>query len=117
MHFAQKFKKTSWLLVDYPSPTRVSQDRSKFQTKNMESNLSPDELPEGFSSVDPTGAGGSQDAAQAQKLAKEEQRRAILEQALTPEALARLGTIKVCAVAFEYYVMIEINILTYHISC
>lgn len=78
------------------SPTRVSQDRSKFQTKNMEANFSPDELPEGFSSVDPTGAGGSQDAAQAQKLAKEEQRRAILEQALTPEALARLGTIKVC---------------------
>jgi hypothetical protein len=73
----------------------------------MEANFSTDELPDGFSSIDPTGAGGSggaQDAAQAQKLAKEEQRRAILEQALTPEAFARLGTIKVCTIGFEFII-------------
>ena len=58
-----------------------------------------DEIPDGFSSADPTGhggggAGGGEKQAEAQ--AKAEQRQGILQQALTPEALARLGTIKVC---------------------
>lgn len=76
------------------------------------STLRPDEIPEGFSAFDPTDSaragvssslsssasatgGASQTAAQVTNAAQEEQRRAILEQALTPEALARLGTIKV----------------------
>lgn len=76
------------------------------------STLRPDEIPEGFSAFDPTDSaragvpsslstsasatgGASQTPAQTStNAAQEEQRRAILEQALTPEALARLGTIK-----------------------
>lgn len=58
-----------------------------------------DEIPDGFSASDPTGqsAGGGN---QVQANAKEEQRRSLLEQALTPEALARLGTIKVIVFVF-----------------
>jgi len=58
----------------------------------------PEDIPDGFSSADPTnngGAGGGGDPKQAESQAKQEQRRSVLEQALTPEALARLGTIKV----------------------
>ena len=61
-------------------------------------NVRPEEIPDGFSAADPTnngGAGGGGDPQQAQNQAKEGQRRSILEQTLTPEALARLGTIKV----------------------
>lgn len=61
----------------------------------MERSLRPEEIPEGFSSADPTaGPGAGGDSNQAQAYSKEEQKRAVLEQALTPEALARLGTIK-----------------------
>lgn len=65
----------------------------------MDTNVRPDEIPDGFTTADPTkpnsngammGSGG--DSKQAQQ---EEQKRAILEQSLTAEALARLGTIKV----------------------
>ena len=59
----------------------------------------PDEIPEGFTAVDPnnpSAAAGAGDSKQAQAKAKEGQRRSILEQALTSEALARLGTLKVC---------------------
>lgn len=58
-------------------------------------NVRPDEIPDGFTAADPTNNGGAGDQKAAQRAAKEEQRRAILEQALTPEALARLGTVKV----------------------
>ena len=69
------------------------------------SELAPSEIPDGFTFADPTGsaAGGgapnqsSNDAA----AHREAQRQAILEQAMTPEALARLRRVKVCA-----YVMI-----------
>jgi hypothetical protein len=65
----------------------------------MERSLRPEEIPEGFSSADPTaGPGAGGDSNQAQAYSKEEQKRAVLEQALTPEALARLGTIKVCCI-------------------
>ena len=66
----------------------------------------PDEIPEGFTAVDPnnpSGPGGAADSKQAEVKAKEEQRRSILEQALTPEALARLGTLKVRLV-FPFWV-------------
>ena len=53
------------------------------------SDLAPDELPQGFSAADPSGDGKQQ-----QKQQQEEQKQAILEQALTPEALARLRRIK-----------------------
>lgn len=76
------------------------------------STIRPEEIPEGFSAVDPTGVPapssslssgitttttttGSSNQQQSQSSAQEEQRRSILEQALTSEALARLGTIKV----------------------
>ena len=69
----------------------------------MNSNIRPDEIPEGFTAADPTqassaagaGAGAGPDPQQAQKQAQEERKRSILEQSLTPEALARLGTLKV----------------------
>lgn len=65
---------------------------------NMEaSNIDPNDMPAGFSSVDPTGAnagsqqGGKGGGSQQQQ---QEQKEAILQQALTPEALARLRRIK-----------------------
>jgi programmed cell death protein 5 len=65
---------------------------------NMEaSSINPNDMPAGFSSVDPTGAanasqqGGKGGASQQQQT---EQKEAILQQALTPEALARLRRIK-----------------------
>jgi hypothetical protein len=66
----------------------------------MERNVRPDEIPDGFSAADPTnngGAGGGGDPQEAKNQEKEGQRKAILDQALTPEAFARLGTIKVRA--------------------
>jgi programmed cell death protein 5 len=68
---------------------------------NMEaSSIDPNDMPAGFSSVDPTGAanasqqggqGGKGGGSQQQQT---EQKEAILQQALTPEALARLRRIK-----------------------
>mmetsp|Transcript_21121 Transcript_21121/g.29596 ORF Transcript_21121/g.29596 Transcript_21121/m.29596 type:complete len:141 (+) Transcript_21121:85-507(+) len=65
--------------------------------KMITQDLKPDEIPEGFSAIDPTkgpapAAGNKGQTSAAQE--KEAQKRSILEQALTPEALARLGTIK-----------------------
>jgi len=54
------------------------------------SDISPDEIPEGFT----TGVGSGATDQQTESQKRELQRRAILEQALTPEALARLGTIR-----------------------
>lgn len=56
-----------------------------------------DELPEGFTAVDPnSSSGGSSNPSKGgEEEAKELQRKAILEQAMTPEALARLSRIKV----------------------
>jgi DNA-binding protein len=92
-----------------------------------------EEIPEGFSAVDPTNLSVGASAAsstlssgaaatttttghsnqqQSQSSAQDEQRRSILEQALTSEALARLGTIKVrtlfvghsrCIVIFYFF--------------
>ena len=64
----------------------------------MTSNIRPDEIPEGFTAADPTQASSAAGPApqQVQKQAQEERKRSILEQSLTPEALARLGTLKVC---------------------
>jgi len=62
----------------------------------MDSNVRPDEIPDGFSAADPTGHGG--DAASSEKVAnakkQQDQKRQILEQALTSDALARLGTMR-----------------------
>ena len=73
-------------------------------------NVRPDEIPGGFTAADPTNNGGQGDQQAAQRAAKEEQRRAILEQALTPEALARLGTVKVrpdveCCISNGIYIL------------
>uniref|UniRef100_A0A7S2UGV7 Programmed cell death protein 5 n=1 Tax=Attheya septentrionalis TaxID=420275 RepID=A0A7S2UGV7_9STRA len=65
--------------------------------ENLSSNISPSEIPDGFSTADPTGAGpapggGNKQAEEAMR--KQAQTQAILERALTPDALARLGTLK-----------------------
>ncbi len=60
----------------------------------MNTNISPDDIPDGFTAAGPGGGGADQQAV-AKKQAVEEQRRSLLEQAMTPEALARLGTLKV----------------------
>lgn len=67
----------------------------------MDTNVRPDEIPAGFTAADPNQAGP--DPKQAQAQAKEEQKRSILEQSLTPEALARLGTIKVSQYVMMVY--------------
>jgi len=64
--------------------------------------VSADEIPEGFTAADPNnpsvaaagGGGGAAAAAAQQAEAAEAQREAILQQALTPDALARLRRIK-----------------------
>ena len=56
--------------------------------------VSPDEIPDGFTTQSSPSAGGGGDAAALKKLQLEEQKKAILEQALSQEALARLGRIK-----------------------
>jgi programmed cell death protein 5 len=65
---------------------------------NMEaSQISPNDMPEGFSTHDPTGAGKSQQGGGkggGSQQQQQEQKDAILQQALTPEALARLRRIK-----------------------
>jgi programmed cell death protein 5 len=63
---------------------------------NMQaSNIDPSEMPEGFSSVDPTGAAAaSQQGGRGGQQQQQEQKEAILALALTPEALARLRRIK-----------------------
>ncbi len=68
----------------------------------MDTNVLPDEIPDGFTTSDPNntgggpgGVGGEIDSKQAKQQAQEEQKRSILEQSLTAEALARLGTVKV----------------------
>jgi DNA-binding TFAR19-related protein (PDSD5 family) len=57
------------------------------------SNIDPNEMPEGFSSVDPN-AGAASGSQGPSKQQQQEQKQGILEQVLTPEALARLGRIK-----------------------
>mmetsp|Transcript_91 Transcript_91/g.107 ORF Transcript_91/g.107 Transcript_91/m.107 type:complete len:148 (-) Transcript_91:1194-1637(-) len=60
--------------------------------------VSPNELPEGFTAVDPNNPGGpggqQQNEAEYKKQAIAEQKQMILEQALDREALARLSRIK-----------------------
>lgn len=69
---------------------------------NISEAVAQSEIPDGFSFADPTGSaspsgggrgggGGSADAA----AQREAQRQAILEQAMTPDALARLRRVKV----------------------
>ena len=55
--------------------------------------VNPSEIPDGFTTQS-SPAGGTPDAAALKKLQMEEQRKAVLEQALSQEALARLGRIK-----------------------
>lgn len=58
--------------------------------------IDPSELPEGFTKAGGPAAtgGGNRDPQALKKMAMEEQKAAILEQALSQEALARLGRIK-----------------------
>jgi programmed cell death protein 5 len=61
--------------------------------------IAPSELPDGFSL---TGAGGSGSSASIDQSAQRDaQRQAILEQAMTPEALARLRRVKVGALKLK----------------
>ena len=79
--------------------TGSSEMDSKISTE-----VSADEIPEGFTAADPNnpsaaaagggGGGGGGGGAAAQAEAAEAQREAILQQALTPDALARLRRIK-----------------------
>jgi len=71
----------------------------------MDNNVRPEEIPEGFSAADPTGHGGDPAATEkdANAAKQEQQKRAVLEQALTPDALARLGTIRVRYVLRCYF--------------
>lgn len=59
--------------------------------KNIQpvTNLQPGDLPEGFTAIDPSAA-----ASKTESAAQAEQKQSILQQVLTPEALARLGRIK-----------------------
>jgi programmed cell death protein 5 len=56
-------------------------------------NVDPSELPSGFTTGNPTGGASAEQQNQAQQ--RKAQRDAILEQALTPDALERLKRIKV----------------------
>lgn len=58
------------------------------------SNIDPSDLPQGFSAQDPSGAGAGSSGGAAEKQQENAQKQGILEQALTPEALARLRRIK-----------------------
>lgn len=62
--------------------------------QNLSSNIRPEEIPEGFSASGPnsTPQQGSENGSISQK--KDAQRQSVLEQVLTSDALARLGTIK-----------------------
>ena len=71
---------------------------------SMNSDVAPSEIPDGFTLAGPggtsvgggDGGGGSSTAADL-AAQRDAQRQAILEQAMTPEALARLRRVKVCA--------------------
>eukprot|EP00549_Striatella_unipunctata_P025179 CAMPEP_0118695656 /NCGR_PEP_ID=MMETSP0800-20121206/13329_1 /TAXON_ID=210618 ORGANISM="Striatella unipunctata, Strain CCMP2910" /NCGR_SAMPLE_ID=MMETSP0800 /ASSEMBLY_ACC=CAM_ASM_000638 /LENGTH=142 /DNA_ID=CAMNT_0006594515 /DNA_START=88 /DNA_END=516 /DNA_ORIENTATION=+ len=85
----------------------------------MDSRLAPaeigaNEVPEGFTTADPTGKSsgnnGSSDFAASKKAAAAAQKESILEQALTPEALARLRRVKL--VKPETAAMVERKIVS-----
>ena len=62
--------------------------------------VSASEIPDGFSLADPNsggigGGGGARDPAAEEQAQRQVQRDAILEQAMTPDALARLRRVKV----------------------
>lgn len=58
-------------------------------------NVGVDELPEGFTAVNPNGGAGSNNSdAEFKKMAIQEQKQMVLEQAMDSQALARLGRIR-----------------------
>uniref|UniRef100_A0A7S2MQ27 Uncharacterized protein n=1 Tax=Helicotheca tamesis TaxID=374047 RepID=A0A7S2MQ27_9STRA len=62
---------------------------------NISTDVDPSEIPEGFTAANPSGAGGAAaDEKQNEAQQRQAQKEAILEQALTPDALARLRRIK-----------------------
>ena len=63
--------------------------------KFFPANVGTDELPEGFSAINPNGGGpGNNNEAEFKKQAINEQKQMILEQAMDSQALARLGRIR-----------------------
>lgn len=62
--------------------------------------VDPRDLPDGFVSADPNGA-PSAPSGNAEAQGQEEQKQAILQQALEPDALARLRRIKVSLELFQ----------------
>ncbi len=62
--------------------------------QNLSTEVRPEEIPDGFTTSGPNiSSAGSESQAIAQK--KDAERQSILEQVLTSDALARLGTLKV----------------------
>jgi programmed cell death protein 5 len=57
--------------------------------------IAPSELPDGFSLAGGGGGGSASSAPTNQSAQRDAQRQAVLEQAMTPEALARLRRVKV----------------------
>ena len=74
------------------------------------SKIGTEDVPEGFSTIDPTSSSPQNNAQQQQQQQKQAQRQAILEQALTPEALERLRRIKL--VKPERASAVEANIVS-----
>jgi len=79
----------------------LPQAAPRWTAKSARKYQSAEEIPEGFTAADPNnssaaaaGGGGGGGGAAAQAEAAEAQREAILQQALTPDALARLRRIK-----------------------
>jgi len=73
--------------------------------------VSASEIPDGFSLAGPNnssgggGGGGPSDTAAEQAKQRQAQREAILEQAMTPDALARLRRVKVSILWIRSYVI------------
>ncbi|KAL7581117.1 hypothetical protein ACA910_005918 [Epithemia clementina (nom. ined.)] len=79
--------------------------------------IDPRDLPEGFKAQDPNDSSGrssNNNAAAAQKEQIDEQRQAVLQQVLTPEALARLNRIKL--VKDKKAKIVESNIISMAMS-
>jgi len=68
--------------------------------------VAPSEIPDGFSMAGPGGAaGGGGGAAADQAAQRDAQRQSILQQAMTPDALARLRRLKVGELQFPFRVV------------
>ena len=96
------------IIALHTAANQRSTSRPSEKTQQMD-NISPAhidpkelDLPDGFTSANPNATGGgSAGGGKSEAQEKEEQKQAILQQALTPDALARLRRIKVLYAADE----------------